>query len=295
MKADQRMPKHAIRQRAAQQPSEQLTTLGSAPGARAIQGLIALGMTLGVVLLTGLLSAFLMSHSTAQAQDRSQRESPRVWPHVALPPSAQGAALGDDITVSGVPMRVQAFVSSASVDALSAWFARTSASPWVTSMVNGKLVMGQARGLFYITVELQRGFTSSGGAASHGVVAATDLQTGFQRRREHDDATRQWLSQLPASTRILSHTTSNDSGRHSLHLVASNFQGLEFNRDRITALLHDRGLSPARRAPDNLPSAGGRSLLFQGRGKEAMVVLAPAEEGRTVIVLNLVTSLASHP
>ena len=78
-------------------------------------------------------------------------------------------------------MQVRGFVSPEPVAELAARFRASLGSPLVTSQHGGKTILGQARGGYYLTVQLE-----TAGSGTRGLVAQTDvaaLRPGVFHRR----------------------------------------------------------------------------------------------------------------
>lgn len=215
-----------------------------------------------------------------------------TWPTQALPPNASKFDVGSDMNVSGVPMRIRGFVSPTPRDEVAAWFRRSMGSPVVENQLGDKLVLGQARGEFYVTVQLEA--QSSG---TRGMVAISHLKAAADRSDATAEATQRLLDRLPSGTRILEQVSSRDGQQMSRYVMFSNRNGEAVNRDRITRMMQADGMHLEREDQvsgqlANDPKAmlaNGRSLWFKGRGKEAIVVLGRNPQGDSVVVLNTVT------
>jgi len=215
-----------------------------------------------------------------------------TWPTQALPPNASGFHVGSEMNVSGVPMRIRGFVSPSSRDDVAAWFRRSMGSPVVENQLGDKLVLGQARGEFYVTVQLE---AQTGG--TRGMVAISHMKGAADRSNATAEAAQRLLDRLPSGTRILEQVSSRDGPQMSHYVMLSNRNGEAVNRDRIVWMMQEDGMRLEREERVSGPLAddpkatlaNGRSLWFKGRGKEAIVVLGRNPQGDSVVVFNKVT------
>lgn len=214
------------------------------------------------------------------------------WPAVALPPGASSYALGEEIAVDGLPMRIQGWSSVDSQSRLADWFRRRLGRPLMENTVGRKLVLGRMSGEFYISVQLE-----PAAQGTRGILAVSHLKAGYQRRGETQAALRLLLSRLPSGTRVLSQMVSGDGGKLARYAVLANQYHEDINRERLLDMMREDGMALEREAaaaavPGQLLPAGaqdGRTLWFKGAGKEAMAVICRGREGGTTIVLNTVT------
>jgi hypothetical protein len=112
----------------------------------------------------------------------------------------------------------------------------------------------------------------------------------YHNRERDRQLTQAWLRRWPWGTRIISRLASQDQHQTSLHLVLRNSYGEALNREALLDVMQQDGLSLEREV-----SAAGRTLFFQGAGKQAMGTLVPDGQGRTDIVLNTITTLETTP
>lgn len=207
------------------------------------------------------------------------------WPSVGIPREAQTFGIADRITHNAVPMRLQGFVSGVPASTMVELFRRSLGSPVVENRLGTRHVLGRMQGEFYISVQIEA--AGSGGRGSRGTVAVAHLKAAQDalapaRRQEH------WASHLPAGTRILGDTISQDGTRTSRLFAYSNSQDEAANRERIATLMHGQGLALER------GSAPAHTLRFTGAAKEAVATVHASPGGQTVVVLNVVTAAAAQ-
>jgi hypothetical protein len=221
--------------------------------------------------------------------------SQEPWPTVAFPDYVRAFNLGSGaITVNGMPMRMQGFVSAGGREQLVRWFRRSLGDPVVENQIGNKLILGKAKEEYFITVQLE-----PAERGTRGLVAVTHLKAARDNRIETKDSVDRMLARLPAGSQLLSQMVSQDGGKTARHLVIANNHSESLNRDRVSALMQEDGLSPERHpSPGNgtavdIPGETGNSktLFFKGLNKEAVAVITRGEAGRTTIVLNTITSM----
>ena len=215
------------------------------------------------------------------------------WPEPRLPEDIATFAMGQAMTVDGVPMRMQGFVSRQRPAALIEALRHSLGLPLVESSQGGKRILGRAEGRFYITVQIE-----ASGSGSKGVVATAALGELVKNHRAIERVKAQWLDRLPAGSTVASDMRSDDGGKEARHTVILNNHDVARNRDAIVTLLTNQGYALEREAgtagsspPQQMnPASAGTSLHFRAPGKEAMAVIARSGS-RTAIVLNTVSTL----
>ena len=229
------------------------------------------------------MAAALLANQSAHAQN---------WPSIALPKDVHVFDIGRQITVNGLPMRVQGFLSSARPVQVAEQFRQSMGKPLVENAIGSKLILGRAQGEHYLTVQIE-----PAGMGARGVIAVAHLKAAYDIRSDTQSDTDRWLSRLPAGSRLLSRMASQDGGKLSRHLVIVNSHSEALNRDRLKSLMAEDGLAfeyegaAGSRAAAKLPEglANGETLFFKGAGKEAMATIHRDSDGRTAIVMNTVT------
>jgi hypothetical protein len=215
------------------------------------------------------------------------------WPSPNLPSDLPTFGIGQQITLNGLPMRLQGFASPLPPQTLLKQFRRSLGEPLVESTSGARQILGRAEGTFYITVAV-----SAAGTGSRGTVAVTDL-AGMAHGIDAQRASRaHWQDRLPAGSVIASDMASQDAAKAARHLVIVNAHGEAVNRDALLRLMQSDGYRLEREAaPDaaaraSLPMqfGGATALYFNGPGKEAVAVIARTGD-KTAIVLNTVTTL----
>ena len=220
------------------------------------------------------------------------------WPTIVMPKEAHSFDVGRQVTLNGMPMRMQGFVSELAPRAVADAFRQAWGKPLVESTQGTKLILGRAQNEHYLVVQIE-----AAAAGSRGVVAMSDLRAANERQAVSQAEAQRWLDRLPAGSRLLSQMESEDAGRLSRHLVFANAQNESLNRDRLVGLLAEEGFvldregSPgehAAAAPAAWPG-GARLLVFKGARKEATATIHRDANGQTTTVLNFVHSLERKP
>lgn len=214
------------------------------------------------------------------------------WPTIPLPRESTAYPVDDTIITNGVPMQITAFTSPLPQEKLLAWFRRALDGHRVEDRLGGKIVLGQARGDHYLTVQIEP--TRDG---SRGITAVSDLKAAYDRREQTQAARDRWLRQLPPGSRLISETASTNHRRHSEQRVYANSHDASINRDALCDLLGHDGLILEReaRADDApahaaaTPAPGPRTLYFKGAQGEAIATISHDDNRGTVIVLNTIT------
>ncbi len=214
------------------------------------------------------------------------------WPTIPLPKESTAYPVDDTLVTNGVPMQITAFTSPLAQEKLLAWFRKTLDGHRVENRLGGKIVIGQARGEHYLTVQIEP--TRDG---SRGVAAVSHLKAAYDQRERTQAERDRWLRQLPPGSRLISETASTNRWRHSEQRVYANNHGASANRDALRDILGRDGLILEResrvddaptRAAATLP-ADARTLYFKGAQGEAIATISHDDNRRTVVVLNTIT------
>ncbi len=214
------------------------------------------------------------------------------WPTIPLPKESTAYPVDDTVVTNGVPMRITAFTSHQSQERLLAWFRKKLEGDWIENRSGGKIVLGQARGEHYLTVQIEA--IRDG---SRGVAAVSHLKAAYDQREQTRAERDRWLSQLPPGSRIVSETSSENPMRHAGQLIYSNTHSASVNRDALREILSRDGLVLERESRvDDAPAhaattlpADARTLYFKGAQGEAIATISYDDNRRTVVVLNTIT------
>ena len=220
------------------------------------------------------------------------------WPALVLPQETRRFDVGQQVTLNGMPMRLQGFVSELPPRAVADSFRHAWGKPLVETMQGGKLVLGRMQDEHHLVVQIE-----AAGSGSRGIVAVSHLKAAYERQAATQAEAQRWLDRLPAGSRLLSDMASQDAGRVSRHLVFMNAQSEPLNRDRLVDLLADEGFVLDREGTSGDEAAGarlerlvtGHLLFFKGPRKEATATIHRDAGGTTTTVLNLVTALERTP
>jgi hypothetical protein len=205
------------------------------------------------------------------------------WPQPALPERVNVFPIGDQLTANGLPMRVQGFVSpSDNVADLLTWFRSHWGQPLMENTLGNKRILGRLHNGFYWTVQIE-----PVGQGIKGLVAVTafseqgrDRNAAFQERL---------LARWPVGSQLVSHVVSPLAGKSASHVVISSSHSDSLNRDAVKTMLADDGMALEREIPAQ--NRSHQTLFFKGEGKDAIAMISRGASGRTVVVLNTVTTL----
>lgn len=224
----------------------------------------------------------------------------QTWPVLDLPQGLATYAIGEQIVVNGMPMRMTGFVSSLQPGELIESFRRSLGSPLVESNSGNKRILARATKGFYITVQVEAAYPVKGGSqtGSKGTIAVADMQTSVKNHEQQRIAKAHLLDRMPAGSTVTSDIASEEGGKSAHHIVIINGHAPQRNRDAVIAMLGAEGYvlerevradtSPARNA--SLQTAGASTMYFKDGGNEAMAVITRSGQG-SAIVLNIVASL----
>ena len=111
--------------------------------------------------------------------------------------------IGEQMTVNGLPMKLQGFLSEAAPAELIAQFRKALGKPLVENAIGSKQLLGRAMNTYYLTVQVE-----PAGRGSRGVVAISDLKGMHDHRSELQSANTRWLNRFPSGSKIESQLTS---------------------------------------------------------------------------------------
>ena len=210
---------------------------------------------------------------------------------VPIPSGVRTVEVARNVLVNGIPMRLRAFVSADSVDAVVEAFRKSLGQPLVESRLGRQRVLGRPQGDGYWTVQIE-----AAGTGVRGIVAEADLKAAVLARDSVQAAARKWLAYFPAGARLASSMTSVDAGRSSSHLIVTSEQSkAQVAETLVTTLARDAlplephsDAQPEEGGRDDAHADAGRALFFKGPGRTAIATLHRGGRGETVTVLNIV-------
>lgn len=254
--------------------------------ARLSCGTIAVGASKADLQVRAVLAALLLHGAAASAE--------MTWPTVAMPQGIASFAMGGELSVNGLPLRMRGVLSDRPPAQVAALFRASLGQPLVETAQGAKLVMGRALGEFYATVQLE-----PAGTGTRGVVAVTRLSAALGARAAIKESGQRVLSHFPAGSRLVTQMSSVDGTRRADFLTLSNNLDVEFNVGYIKHTLDadgytlERATSPIALTNGAVPQNGraGTTLFFKRRDAEAVAMIYRDTGGDTAIVLNTVTAL----
>jgi hypothetical protein len=210
-----------------------------------------------------------------------------------LPEDLNTFAIGEQLTVNGLPMRLRGFVSPLPVADLLQSLRRSLGMPLVESRIGNKYLLGRRMGSYYFTAQVEATALAQG---SRGTLAVTDLRALAQRQPELRHCMAALRDRLPTGSRITNDMQSEEMNKSACHMVIANNHSEERNRDALVALMSQDGYRLERETAPDLSLVGSASptfasaktLYFTAPGKEAMAIITRSDE-KTMTVLNTQT------
>ena len=203
------------------------------------------------------------------------------WPVVVAPPHSTVAWVADDLNQNGVPMQIQTFTSSSSLDELTDFYRQQWASDGqaaVETQMGEWYVIGQRQGDYYVTVQARQ----VGKQASEGFIAVNDLKPLLDGRTDVDNA----FPRMGGSV-MISNTATRDAGRPATTLLFENSYAVNANASFYVGELKSSGWS-LRTSFDRPENGRDTHVLYFERASEACAItVADAGDGRTIIAVNL--------
>lgn len=205
------------------------------------------------------------------------------WPQVEAPPNANVQWVGDNIVQNGVPMQIKAFSTENGVADVIGFYrsrwASDAAPPAVNSLGDWQII-GRQQGDFYITVQAR-----TGNDATEGFIGISRLP-GATKPGPRSDFPRL------GGTDLVSSTDSVDGTKSASTIVMENNFSIESNVSFYESNLPSDGwtLLQSKRAEPSRSGTDGHSLYFNRRKQSCHIVISPANNGATLLVVNVVSN-----
>ncbi|MDI1260151.1 hypothetical protein [Aquabacterium sp.] len=248
-------------------------------------GKFALTRLIAVVLFIAVLASVALVRPSIGA------DQPQVWPTVQLPADAESIGISDRMLANGVPMRTSSFAAKGDVATAVAWFKARLGSPLTEDRLGNKTILGRPEGNYYITIQLEPIDTGV-----LGLIGVSDMRYALTQQSRSHDAKDAWIRDLPSGTKVLNLLVSQDDGKSSTYLLASNQQSDSLNAERATRALERRGFAVERRVNlekgatvnGSVITVSGRAVLFKSADREATLMAFHDESGKAAVVINTV-------
>lgn len=198
-----------------------------------------------------------------------------AWPEIPFPTGARIEAIGEQVRLNGIPMRMYRVLSGQRPKELIGFYRNVLGERHAESRAPGSHILSQARGNYFITVKV----APLSANLTEVLVSTSDT---LEAKRA---ANRPLGFGLPADSVVLSDMESIDGGKRSRQLVVNNNHAVETNLQAFTRELGARGLRP-----DSQPLLKSESeyvQLFKGDKREAQLALI-RKGGQTHIVLTTI-------
>jgi len=200
-----------------------------------------------------------------------------AWPEVAFPKGARVEAIGEDIRLNGVPMRMHRVLVAQGAQALIAFYREVLGPRHAEQGLPGRFILSQGRGDHFITVNIR---PLSAGQTEVLVSISDAAQAKFS-------ASRPLGFGLPANSVVLSDMESVDAGKRSRQLVATNSHAIATNAQAVTQELAARGYQPD--GAPSLQTDAQHVQRFKGEQREAQLTLVH-QGGKTQMVLTTIVN-----
>lgn len=198
-----------------------------------------------------------------------------AWPQIGFPQGAQVEAIGDQVRLNGIPMRMYRVVSKQSPLDLVDFYRSEMGVRRAERRLSDSVILSQERGDYFITVKVR----ALSAKVTEVLVSASDMVEA--KRAAH----RSLGFGLPADSVVLSDMESVDAGKRSRQLVINNSHALDTNVVALTQELASRGLQP-----DGAPERHTDSehvQMFKGAQQEARLTVV-RRAGKAHIVLTTI-------
>lgn len=199
------------------------------------------------------------------------------WPSLPFPSDAKVEAIGNNVRLNGVPMRMYRLLSRQNVEGMMDFYRGALGLDYVEAKVHRVKMLSQMRGDYFITVRvvpLETNMTETLIAISDGSASQSnqDMPLGFV---------------LPAGSILLSDMESLDIGKSSRQLIFNNQHSMQANQDFLVAALQAKGYKLQTQYTQQ--KTNSLSLMFDGYQREAMVVVTRDAEKTNVVMTTIRT------
>lgn len=199
------------------------------------------------------------------------------WPSLPYPSHSRVEAIGEQVRLNGVPMRMHRVLSAQSTEAMLAFYKKVLGTKHAQAEFYGTHILSQERGDYFITIRVSKLSPSltetllsiSDGRTSQRVAG---MPLGYA---------------LPADSELLSDMESVDAGKNSRQIIFNNEHSIQANADFMTKVMQGKGyiLEPKL----SVSNASSRSLMFGGKNREARLVVSQDEEGSSVVLTTILS------
>ncbi|EUJ09327.1 hypothetical protein Meth11DRAFT_0119 [Methylophilaceae bacterium 11] len=199
------------------------------------------------------------------------------WPSLPYPNHAKVEAIGEQVRLNGVPMRMHRILSEQSAESMLVFYKKALGTRHAQAEFYGTHILSQERGDYFITVRISKLSPS---------LTETLLSISDGRASQRIDSMPLGFS-LPADSELLSDMESTDAGKSSRQLIFNNGHSMQTNANFITKVLQDKGY--ALQPKLTVKHTNSLSLMFEGNKREARLVVTQGE-GETSAVLTTILS-----
>ena len=235
---------------------------------------------------------------TAFARPSISAVQPAGWPTIELPADADSFSISDELSTNGVPMQLRGFITKKDVASTVAWFRAKLGQPLTENQIGRKTILGRPDGDYYVTVQIE---PSEGGV--RGLIGVSNMRQALYQRQRSSAVAEAWIRDLPANTKIMNIVTSQDDGKSSTYVLASNQLSDSLNAQRATRALERRGFVVERKAAldkgkqinGSFIEASGEVVLFKSPNREATVMAFHDTTGKAALVISTVQSTEHSP
>jgi hypothetical protein len=235
------------------------------------------------VIRTALLVSFVLLTAQPWAYGGS------TWPTPDLPTSMRLTALGQETTVNGIPVRMQAFTATTTSQKLLETLKQRLGPHLVTNQLNGYTVVGQPIGQqgHYLTIQIY-----PLGEYAKGIVAVSQPSQWQHLQGEVLSMRRQWEDKLPNNSTLLHHQNSREGVWASEQITYRNTYGNAYNTQHLITQLARDGLIREHPEQSEIPAQvtqaarQGQVFFFKGRQQQAMATIHE-QRPYTVVVLQI--------
>jgi hypothetical protein len=201
------------------------------------------------------------------------------WPEVQYPERARVETIAESMRMNGIPVRLYRFEVNRPVGEVRDFYRSAFGSKRVEPAMEGFTVIAAAQTDAFSTVRLR----ALGEQRTEGFVMQSRTDTQELKTTRNDFP-------MPSDSQLISQVESTDSGNTSNLMLLQNTHSTKTNVDFFVRTLMDRGLNVSRQAESSSGKLTAQTVWFNGKDKEALLVVQQSSQG-SVVKLNVLTQL----
>lgn len=200
-----------------------------------------------------------------------------AWPVLPFPPNASVEAIGKDVRLNGIPMRMHRILSSQDTASMLEFYRQSLGDKHAEARFSGGVLLSQGKGDYFITVRIR----ALSPKLTETLLSVSDARADKKR------VSMPLGFNLPAGSVLTSDMESKDVGKISRQLVFNNKHAVNTNADYLTKALQAKGYHLQPQFVND--TAYSKTLMFDGDQREAQIAIVRQQGGSNVVLTMLET------